>query len=234
MCQNNVAIISKNTNGFIPLQKNLKEYGLDVCVALSVEDIFEKYIALPFVLTIVDANSYKENTLRLVSHLHGTKLAPILVFMTESYPGNRLELFQAGATVCMNAEVSPEEQTEQAKALIRIYSARDDSLHRETIAFGPSFVINPVYRIVVVNGEKTDLTRREFDLLYYMAKHNMQVFTPEQLFKQLWSDVEDTQVKDTVKSCIRALRKKLEPAGNEYIQNVWGIGYRFVGNSGNH
>lgn len=229
MLQNKVVIISKNTSSFIPLQESLKEYGMDTWIVSSISDIFEKYITLPFVLAIIDANSYGEDTLKLVSQLHGAKPAPILVLMSETYPGNLLKLLQMGATVCMNAETSLQEQTAQAKALIQVYSARDDNIHRETIAFGTSLVINPVYRIVVLNGEITDLPRREFDLLYFMARHNMQVFTPEQLYRQLWSDGDDTHIGDTVKSAIKVLRKKLEPTGYEYIQNVWGTGYRFVG-----
>ena len=149
--------------------------------------------------------------------------------ITELYPSDILKFLQIGATVCMDAKIGPKEQAAQAKALIQIYSSKDDNIHLETITFGSSLVINPVYRIVVLNGEKTDLTRREFDLLHFMARHNMQVFTPEQLYRQLWNDENETQIGDTVKSAIKALRKKLEPASHEYIQNVWGTGYRFVG-----
>lgn len=233
MYQNKVTIISKNTSNFDTLQQILNANGMDVYTISSFGDFIEKYITLPYVLTIIDANSYREDTLKLVSHLHGSKPAPILVLMTASYPGTRLEFLRMGATVCMNAESSPEEQVAQAKALIQIYCARDDSLHRETLAFGTALVINPIYRLVILNGDKISLTRREFDLLYFMAKHEMQVFTPEQLYRQLWSDEDDTQIGDTVKSAIKSLRKKMEPASHEYIQNEWGTGYRFVGNAEN-
>lgn len=183
---------------------------------------------------IVDADSHGENAQKMIRHLRGAKPAPILVLMTASYPGTRLEFLRMGATVCMDAETSPEEQAAQAKALIQIYGARDDNLHRKTLAFGTSLVINPIYHLVILNGEKVNLTRREFDLLYFMARHEMQVFTPEQLYRQLWSDEDDTQVGDTVKSAIKVLRKKLEPAGHEFIKNGWGTGYRFVGNTEKH
>lgn len=230
MSQNKVAIISKKTSSFILLQEKLKENGMDVCTLLSNENITEKYISLPFVLAIVDANSYGRGTLKLVSQLHGAKPIPILVMMTESCLCNRLELQQMGATVCMDAETAIEEQIAQAKALIQIYNARDNNLHRETRIFGSTLVINPIYRLVILNGEKINLTRREFDLLYFMARQDNQVFTPEQIYTQLWSDEDNSQIGDTVKSCIKALRKKLEPVGHDYIQNVWGTGYRFVGN----
>lgn len=234
MCQNKIAIITKDANCFLSLQESLKENGMDTCTVSSIESLFEKYISFPFVLAIIDANSYREDTPKLVCRLHGAKPAPILVLMSELYPHSSLELLQTGATICMNAKSSPEEQAAQAKALIQIYNARDENLHRETLLFGTTLVINPIYRLVILNGEKINLTRREFDLLYFMAKHEMQVFTPEQLYRQLWNDEDDSQIGDTVKSGIKVLRKKLEPAGHEYIQNEWGTGYRFVGNRENH
>ena len=127
----------------------------------------------------------------------------------------------------MAADAPPQEQAAQAMALVRIYGAKDDDKHRKTLAFGTSLVINPAYRMVVLNGEIVKLTRREFDLLYFMARQNMRVFTPEQLYRNVWNN--DNEIGATVKSAISALRKKLKPHGHEYIQNVWGIGYRFVG-----
>ena len=229
MHQNKVAIISRNTSNFLDLQRDLKDSGIEIFTALSVEEIIEKYMSPPFVLTIIDANSYTDQTPKLVRYLYGAKPAPILVMMTESCMYNRLDLLRMGATVCMDSEASSEEQVAQAKALIHIYNARDENLHRETLVFGATLVINPIYRLVILNGEKLSLPRREFDLLHFMARHEMQVFTPEQLYRQLWCDEADTQIGDTVKSAIKVLRKKLEPAGHEFIQNEWGTGYRFVG-----
>ena len=114
-------------------------------------------------------------------------------------------------------------------ALVRIYGARDDGKHRKTLVFGTALVINPAYRMVVLNGEMIKLTRREFDLLYFMARHNMRVFTPQQLYRNVWNSENDNQVGATVKSALSALRRKLKPYGHDFIQNVWGSGYRFVG-----
>lgn len=103
-----------------------------------------------------------------------------------------------GATVCMGPETSPAYQIAQAMALIQTYSAKDDSLHRETLVFGGPLVINPIYRLVILDGEKINLTRREFDLLCLLAKHYDRVLTPEQIYRQLWSDEDNIEIGDTV------------------------------------
>ena len=70
-----------------------------------------------------------------------------------------------------------------------------------------------------------ELTRKEFDLLYLMASHPGQVFTRNQLYSKVWDDDCTVNVDDSVKAHIKTLRKKLLDA--DYIQNVWGVGYRF-------
>lgn len=229
MYQNRVTIISQNENISRPIHELLLENGLEVKTVRAIEDMFENYIKKPHALTIIDAESFGEDTLKIVNYLHGAKSVQILVLLSKTVSIDRLELFRKGATVCMAADASPQEQAAQAMALIRIYGAKDDDKHRKTLAFGASLVINPVYRMVVLNGEIVKLTRREFDLLYYIARQNMRVFTPEQLYGNIWNNDNDNQVGATVKSAISVLRKKLKPYGRDYIQNVWGTGYRFVG-----
>ena len=170
-----VTIISQNENISGPVHKLLLENGLDVKTSESFEDMFEEYIKKPHALTLIDAESFGEDTLKIVNYLHGAKSAPILVLLSETESIDRVELFRKGATVCMAADAPPQEQVAQAMALVRIYGAKDNDKHRQTLAFGTSLVINPVYRMVVLNGEIVKLTRREFDLLYYMAGQNMRV-----------------------------------------------------------
>lgn len=78
MSQNKIAIISKNTGSLISLQENLNEICVDTYTVSSIEDILEKYIYLPFVLTIIDADSYGEDTLKLIRYLRGAKPTPII------------------------------------------------------------------------------------------------------------------------------------------------------------
>ena len=229
MYQNRVTIISQNETVSDPIQELLLENGLEINTVKSIEDMFEEFIKNPHVLTIIDGGSYGEDTLKIVNYLQGAKSSPILVLISETESIDRLELFRKGATVCMDIDASPEEQAAQAMALVRIYGAKDDNKHRRTLAFGTSLVINPLYRMIVLNGEIVKLTRREFDLLYFMARRDMRVFTPEQLYRNVWGGESEDQIGDIVKSGIKSLRKKLGPQGRNYIQNKWGIGYRFAG-----
>nr|WP_305149539.1 winged helix-turn-helix domain-containing protein [Enterocloster bolteae] len=88
-------------------------------------------------------------------------------------------------------------------------------------------MIDPELRQATLKGESLNLTRKEFDLLFCLAEHAGQVLSREQLYGYVWSQDIQYNVDEQVKAHIKALRKKMTPAGKEYIKNVWGIGYRF-------
>jgi DNA-binding response OmpR family regulator len=73
------------------------------------------------------------------------------------------------------------------------------------------------------------LTGREFDLLYFFARHPGRVFTRLELLNQVWGYSHDGY-EHTVNSHINRLRAKIEPdpAQPEFILTVWGVGYKFA------
>lgn len=81
---------------------------------------------------------------------------------------------------------------------------------------------------VWMNEQQVKLTLKEFELLWILAKHPEQIFSKEELFRMVWNT---EQIGDlaTVAVHIKKLREKLEvdPAKPQYIETVWGVGYRF-------
>lgn len=73
-----------------------------------------------------------------------------------------------------------------------------------------------------------NLTKKEFDMLHYMALHKNRVITRIQLTEHIWGDVlEDDYESNYIDVHMKNLRKKLAVAGNaEFIETVRGIGYR--------
>ena len=84
-------------------------------------------------------------------------------------------------------------------------------------------------REVIVGGKLIKLTRREFDLLEFMAKHPRQVFSKAKLLEAVWSSNESWQSEATVTEHIRRLRQKLgyTKSSDCGLPTVWGVGYRF-------
>ena len=80
-----------------------------------------------------------------------------------------------------------------------------------------------------VGGKAVDLTAKEFELLAYFARSPGRVFTRTQLLDQVWG-YSHSGYEHTVNSHINRLRNKIErdPANPDFIQTVWGVGYKFA------
>ena len=74
-----------------------------------------------------------------------------------------------------------------------------------------------------------DLTAREFDLLFFFARHPGKVFSRMDLLTQVWGYSHEGY-EHTVNTHINRLRGKIEadPARPELIRTVWGVGYKFT------
>src|ERR671910_1878197 len=83
-------------------------------------------------------------------------------------------------------------------------------------------------REVTRRGDAVRLTVKEFDLLWFLARHPRQVFSRDQLMDRVWG-YEAAFDTGTVTVHVRRLREKIEddPSHPRFLQTVWGVGYRF-------
>lgn len=88
--------------------------------------------------------------------------------------------------------------------------------------------IYPQTRKVVRDDQEIVLTPKEFDILYFLARNRGEIFTKEQIYQAVWES-EYLLDDSNIMAFIRKLRKKIEPNPDapEYIQTIWGIGYKF-------
>lgn len=85
-------------------------------------------------------------------------------------------------------------------------------------------------RKVFVQTKETPLSRKEYDLLLYFLSNIDVALTKESIAEHLWGDhIDSSDSLDMVYSHIKNLRRKLlEKGGKDYIQSIYGIGYKFV------
>jgi len=83
---------------------------------------------------------------------------------------------------------------------------------------------------VFVNGNEIVLTRKEFDMLIFFISNKNRVLTKESIAEHLWGDEMDMADSfDFIYTHIKNLRKKiLEKGGEDYIQTIYGMGYKFL------
>ena len=81
---------------------------------------------------------------------------------------------------------------------------------------------------MILNGERVELTQKEFDLLHLMATHPGRTYTREQLLNSVWG-YQYNGYEHTVNSHINRLRSKIEDdlSNPKFISTSWGVGYWF-------
>lgn len=116
---------------------------------------------------------------------------------------------------------SPGELIARMEAVLRRYMKHEQ---QEELQYG-SIIINEKCRRIEIESEPISLTVKEFDLLYFLCQHHGQVFSREQLLEKVWG-YDYAGSTRTVDTHVKTMRLKLREYGN-YIQTVWGVGYKF-------
>jgi DNA-binding response OmpR family regulator len=93
-----------------------------------------------------------------------------------------------------------------------------------------NLIIKTTEKQVLVNGNPLKLTKKEYDILVYLAGNPSHLVTKEALAEAIWGDKSDMATSfDFVYSQIKNLKKKLNDAGaKEFIKVVYGMGYKFI------
>ena len=79
---------------------------------------------------------------------------------------------------------------------------------------------------VALDSERMTLTRKEYDLLALLVQHAGEIIPREALLMQVWGYGADIRTR-TLDVHVRRLRKKLGGYADQYIETIFGIGYRF-------
>ena len=150
---------------------------------------------------------------------------PVILLAARGEESDRIVGLRRGADDYVVKPFSPLELVARVDAVLR--RADSDVEAHEPLEFG-DLEIDPQARSVKVRGREMELTAREFELLYFLARHPGQVFSRDQLMDQVWRFPFYTDT-TTVTVHVRRLRAKVErdPANPEWVQTVWGVGYCF-------
>jgi DNA-binding response OmpR family regulator len=145
----------------------------------------------------------------------------IMVAATYSDGNDRADMFKRGADYCIDKPINAHEVSAIIDAVLR----RDKRIH--TIEY-KEMAINMSCRTVTMRGETVILTRKEYEVLCFLAKNAGTVLTKEEIYCAVWKssyDPNSTNVADQISS----LRFKLglDRKDTTYIQTVIGVGYRF-------
>lgn len=161
----------------------------------------------------------------------GPGYVPVLMLTAKSTELDRVLGLEMGADDYLTKPFSVAELSARIKAIFRRVDAMASASvtePSEQALFTNGLRIDPLRRRVFIKDQPVELTAREFDLLWHFANHPGQVFSRAQLLDTVWGYSHEGY-EHTVNTHINRLRGKIEadPAHPEFIQTVWGVGYRF-------
>jgi len=154
---------------------------------------------------------------------------PVVVVSAKGEDISKIRGLEYGADDYLTKPFSPGELVARIKSHIKRYERlKGNVVSPEVITHG-GLEINTASHQVSVNGREVQMTAKEYELLLFLASHPNMVFSKEHLLSSIWGDDNygDTA---TVAVHIQKIRKKIEkdPSNPEFIETLWGTGYRFT------
>ena len=187
----------------------------------ALEENFDLYI-LDLMLPGVDG-------FEICKKIRESKNTPIIMVSAKKDDIDKIRGLGLGADDYITKPFSPSEMVARVKAHMSRYERLIGSgMPANDIIEIRGLKIDKTARRVYVNGEEKNFTTKEFDLLTFLAQNPNHVFTKEELFSKIW-DMESIGDIETVTVNIKKIREKIEmnTAKPQYIETIWGVGYRF-------
>ena len=146
---------------------------------------------------------------------------PVIMATAKGQEYDRIRGLDLGADDYIVKPFSMMEMVSRVKAVLR----RSQSFQRAKVLKSGGLTINLDEHTVLVDGNRVQLTYKEFELLRMFLSHPGRVYTREQLFSQVWN-LDYMGDSRTLDSHIRTLRRKLDGYG-KMLETVRNVGYRW-------
>jgi len=204
------------------IEYNLKREGYEVFLASNgqegidkAKEILPDLIVLDVMMPVLDGIE----TCRKLRELPEFKSTFIVFLTARSEEYSEIAGFNVGADDYISKPIKPRVLLSRISAILR---RKDQAGSASRIKIG-DLVIDRDSFTVTKNGEKVQMAKKEFELLFLLAGKPGKVFTRENILEKVWGD--DVLVVDrTIDVHIRKIREKL---GDENISTVKGVGYKF-------
>lgn len=182
-----------------------------------------------FDLVILDLMLPGMDGFEICRRLRKISAVPIIMISAKTEDMDKIRGLGLGADDYMIKPFSPLELVARVKAHLaryeRLCGIRPDNNDEIDIK---GLIINRRSHRVFLNEQEITMSAKEFDLLQFLASNPNQVLSKEQIYINIWGE-EALGDLSTVAVHIRKIREKIEsdPSNPQYLETVWGAGYRF-------
>ncbi|WP_094762872.1 response regulator transcription factor [Dethiosulfatibacter aminovorans] len=235
MNKKRILIVDDEENILELLKYNLEKNGFEVVPEDNGEDALEEMEREDFDLVILDLMLPGIDGLEVLKTIRGhqrIKNIPVIMLTAKNEEIDTVLGLEMGADDYIGKPFGVHELLARVKALLRRNDRtkieKDVSQEFDIIDID-NIKINKSTQEVTINGENVELTLKEFEVLYLLAKNKGRVFGRDYLLEKIWGYDYLGETR-TVDVHIRNLRKKIEEDDKnpKHIKTVRGIGYKYV------
>lgn len=227
LTSNRIAVIDTDSGFVRVLTKRLEGAGWQYRVLASTPRV-EELTPMRLNALVLDIELLGTDGRDFLGCIHSTlPSVGVIVCTGRSSVAQRVLGLRAGADDWVTKPCHPEEVIVRAEVAIRRRRRHAVSLHKESVSAGELEIRANLFQ-AFVNGERLDLTRREFEVLQLLADSGGHVLERDQIYERVWGYTM-ARGDRSVDVFVRKVRLKLEKAspGWDYIHTHFGIGYRF-------
>ncbi|MBF0709052.1 MULTISPECIES: response regulator transcription factor [Bacillales] len=214
------------------LRMYLERENYEIEEAENGEQALEMAIEDDFDLILLDLMLPGMDGTEVCQQMREQKATPVIMLTAKGEEANRVQGFEVGADDYITKPFSPREVVLRVKALLRRSSTtkflQTETTTKNVIVF-PYLTIDHDAHRVLAEEQIINLTPKEYELLYYLAKAPDKVFSREELLKDVWNYefFGDLRTVDTHVKRLREKLNKVSPNAAAMISTVWGVGYKF-------
>ncbi|TDX51563.1 response regulator transcription factor [Orenia marismortui] len=220
-----ILVVDDDKNLCRLMEVYLKKEKYKVIVVNNGQEAINKFHEENPHLIILDIMLPKMNGWEVCQEIRKQSNIPILMLTAKGEKDDKLKGLGIGADDYVTKPFDPDELVARVKAILR----RAGNIKRdgENLVF-PNLKINNKKHQVILKGQELELAPKEYDLLYFLSKHEKQVFSREHLLDRVWGFDFIGDIR-TVDTHIKRLRKKIDEQLDKYkyFHTVWGVGYKF-------
>lgn len=223
-----VLVLHNNLNLSRGLLTNFHYYIEQPDTAHSLNEALDKILRYSYSLVIVEVTPPWKFAAEPLVILKETTNIPILALLRS----NDIVDFRRCAEVahdCIWEPFKVDEIIARGTALVEHGLFDDEPLSSIKRIFCRELMIVPKYHAVYLNDHEVRLSRKEYEMLLFLAMHRDQVLTKEQIYCSVWHDDTAWDISECVKYHIKSIRRKFrQHSKNDYIETIRSFGYRLI------
>ena len=204
----------------------LQKENFEVRTVVRGDDAVNEFHRLPPDLILLDVMLPGMDGYQVLKAVRKSGTIPVIMLTARDESFDKVLGLELGADDYITKPFDPKEMVARVKAVLRRTQGTEEE--NDTDLTYPGLTVSIRQYEVRYDGNRVEMPPKELEVLYFLAGHPNQVFTREQLLKQVW-DFDFFGDSRTVDVHIKRLREKL-PDSEKYgwsIRTVRGVGYKF-------